>query len=483
MSLSLQHPYLKIILNLSLRRKTSVYLVGGFLRDQYLNRSGADFDFAVSKNAVALARAFSQTIKGSFVLLDEEHPCGRVIKKEKGQILTFDFSDFRAASLDKDLQLRDFTINALCLKINDVFCEDALTKKLIDRQGGLKDLKSKTVRMVADRAFVDDPLRLMRAFSLFAQLGFKIEAKTMTQIKKDVALINKVSMERIREEFFKVLASGRTFETLNLMHKAGLLQKVIPQLSVMEGVHQGGYHHLDVWKHTLEVVNQFEKLTDSFCRDAINGVSTDQFICDYLQEDIAGGHKRYALIKFACLLHDIGKPETKKQEADRMTFHGHEHVGAHITRLIAKQLKLSVKERHFLEDAVIWHLRPGYLSNFKKPSERMIFRYLRDTQEEALSILLLAIADQRSTCGPLTDKPKSDHHFKICQMVISRFIESKNQKPVLRLITGNDLIKKLKLKPSSLFAEILTKVAEAQALGQVSDKNEALALAKKIAKI
>ncbi len=465
----LENPHLKTIQTLSQKRKTSTFLVGGVLRDQYLNRSGLDFDFAVSKGAIALARDVAKSIKGAFVLLDEEHPCGRVVKKENGSLWTFDFSDFRAATLKKDVALRDFTINTLCKNI-----DGEPDSKILDYQNGLKDLKAKTIRMVAPRAFSDDPLRLMRAFSLSSQLGFNIEPKTFKQIQKDVSLINKVSIERVREELFKVFASKRTFETLLLMHKSGLLQKVIPQLGVMEGVHQGGYHHLDVWKHSLEVVHQFELLVDEI---------QDRFIQDYLQEEIGFAHKRYALLKFACLLHDIGKPDTKKKEKDRMTFHGHENVGAAITRIVAKQLKLSVKERYFLEDMVSWHLRPGYMANFKKPSERMVFRFLRDTKQEALCVLLLAIADQRATRGPLTKKSKADHHKKTCWAVIEQFIQQQNQKPVIRLLTGNDLIKKLKLKPSPLFAKILTEVGEAQALGKITTKLEALTLAAKVAKL
>jgi poly(A) polymerase len=474
MSLSLKHPYFQTIKTLSLRRKVSIYLIGGFLRDQLLGRSGCDFDFAVSKDAIVLARAFARSIKGAFVLLDEEQPCGRVVKKEQGQILVFDFSDFRAPTLEKDLQLRDFTINTFCVNLQEIDDTAQWNRILNQQKKAFKDLKSKTIRMVAARAFKDDPLRLMRAFSLFAQLGFAIDSKTMAQIKKDVPLINQVSMERIREEWFKILSSTRTYETLCLMQKSGLLTKIIPQLSVMQRVPQGGYHHLDVWKHSLEVVHQLEQLIPEI---------KDELIQNYLQEEISGGHKRYALLKFACLLHDIGKPETKKKEKDRMTFHGHEHVGAGITRLIAKQLKLSVKERYFLEDMVTWHLRPGYLSNFKKPSERMIFRFLRDTKEEALGVLLLALADQAATRGPLTTKPKADHHRKICWQTIERFMEGKNRKPIVRLLTGHDLIKKLKLKPSPLFAQILDSIQEAQALNKISTKQEALALAAKIAKI
>ena len=150
MSRSLTIPYLQVIQTLSRRRKASIYLVGGFLRDQFLNRSGCDFDFTVSKDAIALARSFGRAIKGAFVLLDEEHPCGRVVKKENGQILTFDFSDFRSSSLEKDLKLRDFTVNTFCLDVGKLDASTNITEELMDLRHGLKDLKTKTIRNRGD---------------------------------------------------------------------------------------------------------------------------------------------------------------------------------------------------------------------------------------------------------------------------------------------------------------------------------------------
>jgi tRNA nucleotidyltransferase/poly(A) polymerase len=182
----------------------------------------------------------------------------------------------------------------------------------------------------------------------------------------------------------------------------------------------------------------------------------------------------------AALLHDIGKPETRRPEGKRMTFHGHEHAGERITRQVAKHLKLSVKERFFLEDTVRMHLRPGYLSNFKNPTPKAIFRYFRDTKDEAGSLAILALADQASTCGPLTTKARHKYHAKICHMLIDRYFERKDQKPKQRLLTGHDLIKVLKLKPSALFGKILTKVEEAAALGKIKTKAEALAIARNV---
>lgn len=455
------------------KRRVSVYLVGGFLRDYLLSRPQTDFDFAVDRDAVQFARQFANTIKGAFVLLDDEHGCGRVVKKIQGVAWTFDFADFRAKDLKNDIASRDFTINTLYADLGKIKEGDSLDEHIIDLKGARKDLKAKTIRMVSPQAFKDDPLRLMRVYSLQATLGFKIEPKTVRAIKSHVLLIRNVSLERVREELFKVLSSDSAFNTLRDMDKAGLLERVIPQVSVMFGVKQGGYHHLDVWKHSMEVLRQFELIVQDIKKDAE--------LTGYVNEVVASNHRRLALIKLAAILHDIGKPETKKVEPGRTSFHGHEHVGRGITRLVSKHLKLSARERHILEDMVLHHLRPGYLSNFKRPTEKSIFRYFRDTKEEAVSILLLSLADQRSTRGVLTTEEDQKHHQKICLGLIKRYFDEKKKVPQIRLVTGKDLIKKLKLKPSPLFAKILKAVEEAQALGKISTKQEALALAARIA--
>ncbi len=471
MSLYNFYPQLSLIRDALKGSHARVFLVGGALRDYYLNRRGTDLDFAVNQGAIALSRKFARRIKGAFVLLDRDHGSARVVKKLDGVIWTFDLTDWRGASIQKDLGLRDFTVNTLAL---DILAQDTSASSILEVKGSRRDLKAGVVRMVNSQVFNDDPLRLLRAFTLKATLGFKIDILTERQIKKEAHLISKAAAERIREEFFKILASPRAYETLSSMDKLGLLGHVIPQITVMYGVKQGGYHHLDVWRHSLEVVKQIENIIDD--------MGKNNRLKEYLEEEIGGAHTRLALLKMAAILHDIGKPETRRQEGKRMTFHSHEHAGERITRQVCKQLKVTVKERFFLEDAVRMHLRPGYLSNFKRPSEKAIFRYLRDTKDEAVGLAILALADQAATRGSLTTEVKHKHHAKVCRMLIDRYFELKDQKPRARLLTGDDLIKVLKLKPSVLFGKILSQIEEAAALGKIKTKQEALALAKSIKK-
>ncbi|MBL8014535.1 MAG: HD domain-containing protein [Candidatus Omnitrophica bacterium] len=474
MSFLSQYPQLKILQSLARKRSLRIYLVGGFLRDHYLARSVTDFDFAVNKGAILLAKAFADAIAGAFVVLDQEHGCGRVVKKVQGTVWIFDFADFRAASLKKDIASRDFTINTLYADLLKIKDGDNIADFIVDEQGAKKDLKNKIIRMVSPKAFKDDPLRLMRAYSLKSNFGFKIEKTTAKCIKEEFKGLRAVSMERVREEFFKILSAPRSFETVQEMDRIGLLAMFMPQITIMYDVHQGGYHHLDVWNHSLEVLRQFEKVMEEF--------KSDPQVLGYLQETMGSNHRRFSLIKLAALLHDIGKPETKKVEPTRTSFHGHEHVGKNITRLIGRHLKLSVRERHMVEDLVLYHLRPGYLSNFKVPSEKSVFRFFRDAKDEVVSILALSLADQRATRGPLTTEEDQEHHQKICVGLIKRYFQMKTKVPAVKLLSGDDLIKKLKLKPSPLFAKILQSVQEAQALGKISTKQEALALAAKCIK-
>jgi len=179
-------------LKASSRRR--VFLVGGALRDYYLQRSCRDLDFAVDRDAIGLARRLARRIKGAFVELDSEHGSARVVKKINGQIWTFDLTDWRAGTIQKDLRLRDFTINTLAVDIGKL----KETAVLLEVKSARRDLKTRIVRMVSRDVFKDDPLRLLRAFTLRATLDFTIESKTAAQIKKDAHLIGSVAMEFLR---------------------------------------------------------------------------------------------------------------------------------------------------------------------------------------------------------------------------------------------------------------------------------------------
>lgn len=459
----------KTVVALAEKEGLDLYLVGGFPRDLILGRHKAslDLDFSLESGAIHFGRKVAKALRAGFVVLDKEHGCCRVVcKNGRGkQVLTLDFVDFRGKTLKEDLRKRDFTLNTLAIKV------PFEKEELLDYSKARRDMEKKLIRMVTVKSFDEDPLRILRAFSLSAIFGFKITPDTMRLIEKKKELLKEVSGERIRDELFKILAVEDSCHYIKLMDKFGVLKIVIPQIGLMHNVRQGGYHHLDVWGHSLETVKKLEELLLKF--------SNDHEVVSYLDNVFASDRTRRQLIKLAALLHDIGKPRAFEVKAGKTMFHGHERIGRIISDVVSANLKLSTRERFAMDTIIFWHLRPGYLADNKILTKRAVFRYFRDTREEAVSVLLVSIADQRATRGPLATKASRLKHEKVSFSLINRYFEMLKEKPFVRLIGGKDLIRSLKLQPGPLFSIILEAVEEAQVEGKVKTKQEALSLAKK----
>lgn len=459
---------LRAVYNFAKTRKVKLYLVGGILRDILLRREkeNPDFDFCLKRGAINFGRKLAQELKSGFVILDKDHGACRVVKKIKDKICTLDFTDFRGKTLEKDLLHRDFTINAIALELGKVFVNDDLDDVLVDPHSGKADLKQKIVRIVNKKAFAEDPLRILRAFSFSSILGFKIDKETLRLAKFYKDRLSQVSFERIRDELFKIFDTPNTFDYLFMLDNLKILKIIFPEIEKMRGLKQGPYHHLDIWRHSLETVKQLELL--------IRQIKRSQDIQAYLNEVISSERKRRALIKLGALLHDVGKPDALRREKGKLKFHGHERIGCQISKGIAARLKLSNDELDSLGKIVFWHLRPGYLGDSLTVSKRASFRYFRDTGKEAVSTLLISLADQRSTRGPLTTEESRVQHEKICKGLIKEYFSKLKEKKLPRLISGNDLIKQFKLEPSRLIGKILREIEELQAIGKIKNKQEAL---------
>jgi len=477
---------LKAVHRFAKQRKVRLYLVGGILRDMILNRDkeNLDLDFCLRKNAISFGQKLSRELKAGFVVLDKEHGACRLVKRVKDKVYTLDFTDFRDKTIEKDLLRRDFTINALALDLEKIFdkstplgmgsCIEGLDSLLIDPYGGKQDLKLKTIRAVNKKGFDEDPLRILRAYSFSAALRFKIEKKTLQLIKSKANKLSEVSSERIRDELFKILDKPNAFDYLAQMDDLKIIKTIIPEIETMRGLKQGPYHHLDVWRHTLETIRQLEILNAE--------LRNRREIKNYLNETISGERKRRALLKLGALFHDIGKPLALRHEDGKTKFHGHEKIGLEMSEEIAKRLRLSNDELASLGKMVFWHLRPGYLADNEEITARAKFRYFRDTAREAPSVLLISIADQRATRGPLTSKKSRIQHEEVALDLIKEYFRKKKEKPLPRLINGNDLIKQFNLSPSPLIGKILAEIEELQAIGKVKTKIEALKAVKRFIK-
>lgn len=461
-------------------KKLAVYLVGGALRDCILGRPSAflDLDFAVEKDSPLFAKELSRVIPAPFVLLNEPHGCARVIVKFGADLINLDFSDFRARTIEADLGKRDFTINALAINLADVFSgkNTQLDSCIIDPFCARRDLRKRIVRMISPANFKDDPLRMLRAFSLSARLGLRIETSTLDRIKSYSRLINISASERVREELFKIFSAGNSYQYIKALWKSGLLEKIIPEIKPMYRLRQGAYHNLDVWKHSLET---FEKLEDILNKTPL---PYKKEVKEYLSTQISGPHRRSDLLKFAALLHDVGKPPTLRVTGGKVHFYGHERVGAKIAENIFSRLKLSSKEIKLLKLLIYWHLRPGYMSDIRALSKRAVFRFFRDCQDEAVSVLVLSLADQRATRGRLKRAPERLRQEKLVKSLIREFFRLKNEDKPDRLLTGNDIMDSLKINPGPIVGKILNEINEAQAEGLVTTKLQAYKRAKQFYK-
>ncbi len=462
--------------DLAARRKIKLYLVGGALRDIALKKSklNPDFDFCLKSGAINFARQLAAEIKGGFVVLDKEHGCARVVKKSLGKIVTLDFSDFRGKTLEEDLLYRDFTINSMAVLLSDILNGAGFDKALIDPYGGRSDLEKKSIRLVHKKSFDDDPLRIMRAFSLSAVFGFKIDRKVYAQISLKKNKLRSVSFERIRDELFKIFSSPQGYEIIAGLDKYNILKLIFPELKKMKRNKPPSFSRLNVWAHTMLTFKNTESLIRKFGLDPVIG--------GYLATEISSGRRRAELLKLAALLHDVGKPQTFRLNKGKVQFHGHERLGAALAGAIAVRLKLSNEETRLLKRVVFLHLRPGYLATNSALTAKARFRFFRDSGEEAGAVLILALADERSTKGYLLlDKIRRKYEKLIPRLLRDYFVKLK-EVPAARLVDGNDIMKRFGLSPSPLIGKVLKELEELRAIKRIKTKKDAFKAAEGIIK-
>jgi len=456
------------------KRNIQAYLVGGYVRDALLGRNTQDIDIAVSGDATAIAKDIAAHFDGKFVLLDDINKVARVVLPE----LYLDFSTIEN-DIDDDLKRRDFTINAMAVDLNRI----AEQSTVIDPCNGYSDIQQQIIRTTSGDVFTQDPVRLMRAIRLAAELNFNIDDKTQTLIKRDSALITSVAEERVYDELCATIATDRAYPALRLMDKLKLIAPLFPELEACKGVEQPKEHNWDVFNHSVETVDAIDRLfADIHARkNGLDEIPWTDELTNHFRQEISSGHKRMTILKIAALLHDIGKPATKGiQEDGRMRFLGHSQEGAQIAKSLMTRLRFSGKEIKTATRIIEQHMRPTQLSNnWEMPTHRAIYRYFRDTEEDAFDILLLSLADHLAARGPSLDAEHWSHHIQLIKYVMLKHSQEQDVVKPPKLINGNDLIK-LEIEPGPAMGTILEKVRESQAAGEIGTKDEAINLAKRL---
>ncbi len=473
-------------------RGVRVWSVGGAVRDALLGRPVHDWDFAVDRDALGLARAVADVLGGAYFPLDAERDTGRVIlTAANGTRLELDFAVLRGATLEADLRARDFTVNALALDERGT---------LTDPTGGRADLEARLIRATSNRAFQDDPVRLLRAVRMEAELGFEIEPQTATWIRRDAPLLARPAAERVRDEFVRIVAMDSAAVPLQRLDEFGLLSHVVPELEALKGLTQSPPHRFDVWRHTLVVVDTLERVIAAVTgqevgpcalADAPRAAWGDlarvlgQFasdVCARLAVEVSGGRDQALLLKLAALLHDIGKPRTWSQdENDRIHFYNHEPVGARMAAARLRTLRFSRDEVERVYVMVRQHLRPSHLARAKRITRRAIYRYFRATDDVGIEVVLLNLADHLATWGPHLQERRWARRLETAETLLTHYFERHAETVApLPLITGRDLMAELGLAEGPEVGRLLEALREAQAAGEVRTREEALALARQL---
>lgn len=420
-------------------RTAEVYLVGGHIRDWLLGRDSHDADFVVPEESLLLARGLADHLKGHFVPLDRTRGIARVVCYEGPQAIYVDVTLLQGETLAEDLRRRDFTVNAIAHRMGE---EET---RLIDPHGGREDVSRRLIRTVTPSAFADDPLRLLRAVRLAAELEFTIESQTEALLREQASLIALPAVERIRYELVKVLRTPAAPQWARFLVEACLLARIVPQLEPHFGL-------------SMKVFERTHRLITGL-RGGEPGLAGLEAVAPFAEELL--GHLsqptneercREDVLRMAALLCPLPPDEVRRALLE-LRFSGYEARSAEI---------------------ITAHCGEVYQLLGQEMSRGLAYRFFHDAEDAGVESLLLAVAWESESqkrarlvegAGQLLEA-----YFRCYEEVISP----------LPLLDGHTVMRELNLQPGPQVGELLAALREAQALGQVQTREEALSFVRRL---
>ncbi|MFN8493531.1 MAG: HDIG domain-containing protein [Caldilineaceae bacterium] len=496
------HPAFRALLNAFLQQTSPIYVVGGVVRDFLLGKSNpqTDLDLVIEQAALPTARRIADQLGWSFYPLDPARDVARLVFPiTNSEPLVCDTASLRGDSIEADLWSRDFTVNAMALAL-----EANGSIHLIDTWNGQRDLVNLQIRRVSAASLAEDPVRLLRAVRFMHQLGFTLEEETFVQIKRLSSTLRLASLERLRDELWKMLATDKPAQAIDDLRQLGLLGYVLPEVAALVDVEQSYPHYQDVYRHTLQTVEYAVQLRNWVqgrplpnpqpatlaWQQALEGWRVR--LRYHFANPLAAGHPRIDWLVWHALLHDIGKPVTRTAESQpggaiRYRFLEHERVGAELAVQRLTQLRFSRPEIVLTNAVIEGHMRPHLLDAafVNQPlSRRACYRFLRDVggkqfeHPAGVDTLLLGLADYQAIYKETPPPNWSGYLAHADQLFAFAFaadgLAETQQKP---LVDGHLLMTHLNLKPGRLVGEMLEYLLEAQAANEIKTAEEALTLA------
>ena len=441
----------KIISKTALERRQSVFIVGGYVRDLLMKRlAPTDIDFVTEQSGIELANAVAQAINPQ-IKVSVFKNFGTAMFRHNGLDLEFVGArkesyaensrkpEVETGTIADDQKRRDFTINAMAISLNsNNFGE------LIDPFNGMEDLQNGILRTPLEPAqtYSDDPLRMMRAIRFSSTLNFKIEKNSLDAIKKEAQRIKIVSMERIMTEFNKIMMCEKPSEGLKIMEETGLMHILLPELTALKGIEEiEGQTHKDNFYHTLEVLDNISKNTENLW------------------------------LRWAALLHDIGKAPTKKfVDGTGWTFHGHEFLGSKMVKTLFQRLKLPLgNDLKFVQKMVKLSSRPIALVD-DGVSDSALRRLLFDAGDDLEDLFTLCKAD--ITTKNSRKQEKFTKNFDYVAKKIKEVEEKDHVRNFQPPISGEEIMAMFDIKPGREIGILKEKVKEAILEGEIGNDPE-----------
>jgi poly(A) polymerase len=450
----------------------AAWIVGGALRDAALGRKVVDVDLAVEEGERGRAVAIAEAVGGHAFELSAEFATWRAISPEGWHV---DVTRLRGSDIQNDLAARDFTINALAVGVAGIGTGDGV---VIDDHGGLADVDRRLLRAVSQRSFADDPLRLLRAARIAAELGLELDPETVALGRAEARRAAEPAGERQFAELRAIVTGPEPLRGLALLDELGARAVVLPELEALRGVIQNPNHHLDVLDHTMEVLTRLLEIEADLPRFV--GETRAPDVSELLEEPLADELTRRGALRFGALFHDLGKPATREERGPYVTFIGHDREGARLSRELCERLRTSRRFADYLAGIALNHLRLGFLVSQRPLERRAIYEYLLATEPDSVDVTLLTAADRLSARGggATASAEMIEGHLELAAEMVGEALAWRSSGPPRSPIRGDELAAELGIDPGPELGRLLGEIEAGVFAGEVTTREGAIELAR-----